>query len=62
MFNNVKLKEKGDPVLRKDQPIKVGLSAKLRSPYKGPYLVIKAKHPFYTIQDRKREFMIHHDK
>ena len=52
----------GDLVYKRDQSTKIGVSSKLQSPYKGPYLVVKAQPPVYAIQDRKRESVVHHDK
>ena len=52
----------GDLVYKRDQSTKIGVSSKLQSPYKGPYLVVKAHPPVYAIQDRKRESVVHHDK
>ena len=61
-----KLKENfyqpGDLVYRRDQATKKGCSTKLFSPYKGPFLILKLSPPLYTLQERKRESVLHHDK
>jgi hypothetical protein len=49
-------------VYKLDSSTKVGQSQKLRSPWTGPYLVISCSPPLYTIKDRKRQCIIHHDK
>jgi hypothetical protein len=49
-------------VYKLDSSTKVGQSQKLRSPWTGPYLVISCSPPLYTIKDRKRQCVIHHDK
>lgn len=52
----------GDIVYLRDTSHIVGVSTKLKKPYKGPYLVTKAEHPLYTIQDQKRASTVHHDR
>ncbi|VDI12063.1 Hypothetical predicted protein [Mytilus galloprovincialis] len=53
----------GDAVYRIDSATKVGESKKLRSPWQGPYLVIKVISPvLYRIQKRKKALVVHHDK
>lgn len=45
----------GDVVLLFNSATKVGQSSKLKSPWKGPYLVVDSKPPLYTIQNKKRK-------
>jgi transposase InsO family protein len=52
----------GDLVYKIDSSTTVGESKKLRSPYKGPYLVVKSAPPIYTIRGRKGEETLHHDR
>jgi len=53
----------GDVVLKIDSAKKVGQSPKLRSPWKGPYIVVEVKSPvLYKIQDKKGTTVIHHDR
>lgn len=54
----------GDVVLRIDSATKVGQSSKLRSPWKGPYIVTEVKLPvlFKIIDKRNRETVVHHDR
>jgi hypothetical protein len=52
----------GDVLYMRDDSSKVGESKKLRSPWKGPYLVVKANPLLYTLADRKREKIYHHDR
>lgn len=52
----------GDLVYKLDSTTKVGQSQKLRAPWTGPYLVVACRPPIYTIRDRKKEHIIHHDK
>ena len=52
----------GDLVYVVDESVKIGQSKKLRSPWKGPFLVVKARHPLYTVKERKRQRVLHHDK
>ena len=59
---NVQMYEEGDLVYRRDEVTKVGQSTKLRSPWRGPYLVIKTRHPLYTVKDQKGHYVYHHDK
>ena len=55
--------EVGDIVYLLNSSTKVRQSIKLRSIYKGPYLVTKVLSPFqFKIKIRKREFVIHHDQ
>ena len=54
--------DEGDLVYKLDSATKVGQSQKLRSPWMGPYLVIACRPPLYTIIDRKKKHVIHHDK
>ena len=52
----------GDVVYLRDTSAKVGVSRKLRPPFIGPYLIIKARAPLYVLQGRKRCKTIHHDR
>ncbi|VDH95774.1 Hypothetical predicted protein [Mytilus galloprovincialis] len=53
----------GDANYRIDSATNVGESKKLRSPWQGPYLVIKVISPvLYRIQKRKKALVVHHDK
>ena len=52
----------GDLVYVVDDSTKIGQSKKLRSPWKGPFIIIEARHPLYTVRDRKRDTVRHHDK
>jgi predicted aspartyl protease len=54
--------EVGDLVYRLDESAKVGVSSKLRPPWKGPYIIIKQDPPLFKIKDRKSVITIHHDK
>lgn len=54
--------ELGDTVYICDSSTKVGVSAKLRPPWKGPFLVTNVRTPVYTVEDRKNKFVIHHDR
>ncbi|CAC5407142.1 unnamed protein product [Mytilus coruscus] len=53
----------GDIVLKLDTARKVGISPKLKAPWKGPYVVIEVKSPvLLKIKYRKREEVVHHDR
>ncbi|CAC5407124.1 unnamed protein product [Mytilus coruscus] len=53
----------GDIVLKLDTARKVGISPKLKAPWKGPCVVIEVKSPvLLKIKDRKREEVVHHDR
>jgi hypothetical protein len=53
----------GDIVYRLNEATKVGQSRKLQSPWRGPYLVVSADPPLYTVVDQKeRRSTLHHDK
>lgn len=53
----------GDIVYHIDSATRIGQSKKLRSPWKGPYLIIKVLSPvLYRIRQRKKEMVSHHDK
>ena len=53
----------GDVVYKLDQSTKIGQSAKLKSPWKGPYVISDARPPvLYQITDRKADSWIHHDR
>ena len=41
----------------------IGTSPKLKSPWKGPYIITEIKSPvLYRIKDRKKEEVVHHDR
>ena len=52
----------GDVVYLRDTSTKIGVSSKLRPPFIGPYLVVVARPPLYTIQNRKKSKVINHDR
>lgn len=52
----------GDIVLLFNCATKVKQSSKLKSPWKGPYLVVDSKPPLYTIQNKKGKQTVHHDR
>ena len=52
----------GDVVYVRDSSTKVGVSAKLRSPWKGPFIVERARPPLYELERGKKRFIIHHDR
>jgi hypothetical protein len=53
----------GDAVYKWDTATKVGHSRKLKPPWKGPYIVVKVINPvLYEIEDRKKSYVIHHDR
>ena len=55
--------EVGDLVYKLDSAKKVGQSPKLQQVWKGPFLVTKVLSPvLYKICDRKKNFVIHHDR
>ena len=57
------LYEVGDLVYLRDESVKKGISKKLRPVFKGPFLVVKVHSDMlYTIQDRKRQSVIHHNR
>ncbi|CAC5356179.1 unnamed protein product [Mytilus coruscus] len=53
----------GDVVYKLNQATQVGQSGKLKSPWKGPYLITAWRSPvLYKIKDRKTESWIYHDR
>ena len=53
----------GDLVYKLDSATKVGQSSKLKSPWKGPYLVTEVlSSTLLRIKDRKRDSVVHHDR
>ena len=52
----------GDVVYLRDTSTKVGVHSKLRPPFIGPYLVIKAHPPLYMIEGKKKTKTIYHDR
>ena len=46
-----------------DPSNKPGVSTKLQPIFRGPYLVVKVYSPIlYSVQDRKRQVVVHHDR
>ena len=63
IYNNHKFYNIGDVVYKLDQATKVGQSSKLKSPWKGPYIIIQVKTSvLYKVKDKKGESWIHHDR
>jgi transposase InsO family protein len=53
----------GDVVYKTNSATAIGKSPKLKSPWKGPYVITEIKSPvLYRIKDRKKEEVIHHDR
>ena len=52
----------GDLVFLRDSSTKIGLSKKLKPPWRGPYLVIESTPPLYKIKSTKEEKVVHHDR
>ena len=52
----------GNVVYLRDTSTEVGVSSKLRPPFIGPYLVIRARPPLYTIEGKNKNKTIHHDR
>ena len=53
----------GDVVLKVDTVRKIGVSPKLKSPWKGPYIVLEVKSPvLYRIKNKKTIKVVHHDR
>ena len=53
----------GDVVLKIDTARKIGISPKLKSPWKGPYIMLEVKSPvLYRIKNRKTIEVVHHDR
>ena len=52
----------GDVVYKRNEAFHKGRTRKLESPWTGPYLVVRCRPPLYTIRDRKRDVVHHHDK
>ncbi|CAC5382935.1 unnamed protein product [Mytilus coruscus] len=49
--------------IKLDTARKVGISPKLKAPWKGPYVVVEAKSPvLLKMKDRGREEVVHHDR
>ena len=52
-----------DMVLKVDTARKIGISPTLKSPWKGPYIVLEVKSPvLYRIKNRKTIEIVHHDR
>ena len=59
---NTQRYEKGDVVYRLNEASKIGESNKLKSPWEGPYLVVKVKPPtMIKIFTGKRQLYVHHN-
>ena len=54
--------EPGDVVYQLDETTRIGVSKKLCTPWKGPFLVVEARPPIFKIRFPKRTGFIHHDK
>ena len=52
----------GDLVYKRDSSTRVGVSSKLRPPWIGPYIVVGCSPPRYRVADRKKEYVLHHDR
>ncbi len=52
----------GDVVYLRDSSTKIGVSKKLRPPWAGPFIVLTARSPLYTIQGKKKSQLVHHDR
>ncbi len=53
----------GDMVYQLNSASRIGVSNKLKSPWKGPYLVSEVLSPvLYRLRDRRRESVVHHDR
>ena len=52
----------GDIVYKRNETFHKGHTRKLESPWTGPYLVVHCSPPLYTLLDRKRDVVYHHDK
>ena len=54
----------GDVVLKIDSARKLGQSSKLKSPWKGPYVITEVKSPilFKIIDKKNKESVVHHDR
>ena len=55
--------EPGDLVYKLDTSTKIGLSAKLKPVYIGPYLVTAVRSPvLYQVEGRRKTHVLHHDR
>ncbi|MCG8048702.1 MAG: DDE-type integrase/transposase/recombinase, partial [Candidatus Thiodiazotropha endolucinida] len=54
--------KEGDVVYLRDSSSQIGISSKLRPPWKGPYLVVRARPPVYALQGRRKVQFVHHDR
>ena len=52
----------GDVVYLVDSSNEIGVSRKLRPPWTGPFLIVGARPPVYTIEGRRRVHSVHHDR
>ena len=63
IYNNKNSYNVGNVVYKLNQATKTGQSSKLKSPWKGPYIITEVRTPvLYKIKDRKRESWVHHDR
>ena len=53
--------EPGGLVYQIEKSYRRGVSPKLQAIYKGPFLIVKCKHPLYCIRSRKRDKFTHHN-
>lgn len=54
--------KEGDVVYLRDSSTKIGISSKIRPPWIGPYLVVRARPPVYALQGRRKVQFVHHDR
>lgn len=55
--------EIGSYVYKLDSIVTKGISKKLTPVYNGPFLIVKARHPLYTLVTRKNKVVtVHHDR
>ena len=62
LMQNERFFSPGDPVYLRDSATKVGVSAKVRSPWAGAFIITSCDHPLYKIESHKKSFVIHHDR
>ena len=54
--------KRGDIVYLRDSSTQIGICSKVRPPWIGPYLVIRARPPIYALQGKRRVTFVHHDR
>ena len=54
--------KEGDVVYLRDSATQIGISSKMRPPWIGPYLIIRARPPVYALQGRRKVQFVHHDR